>query len=150
MKNTDYPPRLAVVAAIIDGEATSRGPLASAARLGSEIHDRAQSAMATAATPAERALAQALRDSGQRESTSTDHAIAELLLLADDDPEAGKLATGLSQAFLPSDESKADLAREERRSAFTDLYRSVALHRLNSQVRNKAAATLYRLRPRGR
>jgi hypothetical protein len=145
MTNTDCPPRLAVVAAIIDGGATSLGPVASAARLGAEMHGKAQSAMATAATPAERALAQALRDGGQRDGTPTDHAIAELLLLAADDPEAGRLATGLSQAFLVPDDSRAALAREERRSAFADLYRRLALHQLDSQVRNKAAATLCRL-----
>ncbi|HYK30671.1 MAG TPA: hypothetical protein VEV63_01880 [Streptosporangiaceae bacterium] len=145
MTNTDCPPRLAVVAAIIDGGATSLGPVASAARLGAEIHDKEQSAMAARSTPAERALAQALRDGGQRDGTSTDHAIAELLLLAADDPEAGRLATGLRQAFLRPDNSKAVLAREERRSAFTDLYRRLALHQLDSQVRNKAAATLCRL-----
>jgi hypothetical protein len=146
MKNTDYPPRLAVVAAIIDGE-VGQGPLVSAARLGTEILDKAQSATAAAATPAELALAQALcgnglSGNGKRDEHSADHAIAELLLLADEDPEAGMLATGLSQVFLLADNSKAALANEERRSAFADLYRRLALHQLNSQVRNKAAATL--------
>lgn len=145
MKNSDCPPRLAVVAAIMDGGEVGQGPLVSAARLGSEILDKAQSATAAAATPAERALAQALRGNGKRDEHSTDHAIAELLLLADDDPEAARLATGLSQAFLLPDDSKAALAHEERRSAFADLYRRLALHQLNSQVRNKAAATLCRL-----
>jgi hypothetical protein len=148
MNHTECPPRLAVVAAIIDGGAASRGPLASAARLGSEIHGKAQSATAVTATPEERALARALRDNGQRDGPSTDHAIAELLLLADDDPEAGTLATGLSQAFLLPDDSQAALAVEERRSVFADLYRRLALHGLNSQVRNKAAAILCRLRRR--
>lgn len=149
MKNIDYPPRLAVVAAIIDEE-VGQGPLVSAARLGTEILDKAQSATAAAATPAELALAQALCGNGpcangNRDDRSTDHAIAELLLLADEDPEAGTLATGLSQAFLLADDSKAALASEERRSAFADLYRRLALHQLNSQVRNKAAETLCRL-----
>lgn len=148
MKNIDYP-RLAVVAAIIDGE-VGQGPLVSAARLGTEILDKAQSATAAAATPAELALAQALCGNGlcgngRRDERSTDHAIAELLLLADEDPAAGTLATGLSQAFLLADDSKAALASEERRSAFADLYRRLALHQLNSQVRNKAAETLCRL-----
>lgn len=141
MKNTDYPPRLAVVAAIIDGE-VGQGPLVSAARLGTEILAKAQSATAAAATPAELALAQALCGNGKRDEPSSDHAIAELLLIADEDPEAGVLATGLSQVFLLADNSKAALANEERRSAFADLYRRLALHQLNSQVRNKAAATL--------
>lgn len=146
MKDTDYPPRLAVVAAIIDGE-VGQGPLVSAARLGTEILEKAQSATATAATPAELALAQALCGNGlcgngTGDERSTDHAIAELLLLADEDPEADTLATGLSQAFLLPDDSMAALANDERRSAFADLYRRLALHQLNSQVRNKAAATL--------
>jgi hypothetical protein len=142
------PPRLAVVAAIIEGGEVSHGPLASAARLGDEIHSKARSATAATATAAEQALAQALQDSGQCDEPSTDHAIAELLLLADDGPEAGMLAIGLSQTFLLPDDSKALLAREERRSAFADLYRRLALHQLNSQVRNKAAAILCRLRRR--
>lgn len=144
MKNIDYPPRLAVVAAIIDEE-VGQGPLVSAARLGTEILDKAQSATAAAATPAELALAQALCGNGKRDEPSSDHAIAELLLIADEDPEAGVLATGLSQVFLLADNSKAALANEERRSAFADLYRRLALHQLNSQVRNKAAETLCRL-----
>lgn len=148
MKNPDCPPRLAVVAAIIDDGEVGQGPLVSAARLGSEIFDKAQSATAAAATPAERALAQALRGNGKRDEHSTDHVIAELLLLADEDPEAGMLATGLSQAFLLPGDSKAALAREERRSAFADLYRRLVLHQLNSQVRNKAAAVLFSLRRR--
>lgn len=138
MNNTDCPPRLAVVAAIIDGSQAGRGPLVSGARLGSEIRDKARSATAATATPAEHALAQALRDDG-----STDHAIADLLLLADDGPVAGRLAIGLSEEFLLP---KSPLVREERRSAFADLYRRLVLHQLNSQVRNKAAATLCVLR----
>lgn len=141
MKSVDRPPRLAVVAAIIDGEGLGSGPLVTAARLGSEIHERAESAAATTATAVERALAQAMRG-GQRDEPSADRAIAELLLIVDDGPEASDLATGLSQAFLLPDDSEAALAREERRSAFADLYRRLALHQLNSQVRNKAAALL--------
>jgi hypothetical protein len=34
-----------------------------------------------------------------------DHAIAELLLLADDSPKAGELAAGLGQAILLPDDS---------------------------------------------
>lgn len=43
------------------------------------------------------------------------------------------LATRLSQAFLLPGDSKAALAREERRSAFADLYRRLVLHQLNSR-----------------
>lgn len=145
MKRTDGPPRLTVVAAIMNGESPGAGPLASAARLGCEIHERIQSASAATATPAERALAQALQDDYQRDELPADQAIAELLILADGDGKASKLAAELSQAFLPPDEFCSALASEERRSAFADLYRKLALHELNSQVRNKAAAILFRL-----
>jgi hypothetical protein len=127
---------------MIDAERACDGPVASAARLGSDIHDRAESAATATATPAERALAQALRGDGQADEPPADHIIAELLLLADDGPAASKLATGLSQAFLLPDDSKAALAHPERRVAFADLYRGLALHQLNNQVRNKAAAIL--------
>lgn len=145
MERTDGPPRLTVVAAIMNGESRGNGPLASAARLGCEIHDRIQSATAATATPAERALAQALQDDDQRGDWPAGQAIAELLILADGDGEASKLAAELSQAFLPPDEFTSALASEERRSAFADLYRELALHQLNSQVRNKAAAILFTL-----
>jgi hypothetical protein len=68
--------------------------------------------------------------------------MAELLILADEVPQADELATGLSQAFLLPDQSEPGTTRRERRSAFADLYRRVALHHLSSQVRNKAAAIL--------
>ncbi len=77
--------------------------------------------------------------------------MAQLLMLADQVPQAGELATGLNQAFLPPDDSQpvtdsqSATARHERRSAFAGLYRRFALHQLNSQVRNKAAAILARL-----
>lgn len=153
MKSLNCPPRLAVVAAIIDGDGLRPSPLATAARLGSEILQKAESAAAASATPTERALAQAMRGGGQREEPLVDHAIAELLLLVDDGPDASKLATGLSEAFLLPDAPRAALAREERRTAFAELYRRLALHQLNSQVRNKAAAILcglIRRRPGGR
>lgn len=144
---TDCPLRLAVVAAIIDND--SRGdddPLGSvAARLGSERRSSAESVPVDAATPAERALAQALRGDGQRGRPFADHTIAELLLLADDDPAADKLADGLGDALLPRAGSRPALARDERRFAFADIYRRLALHELDSQVRNKAAAILARL-----
>jgi len=142
MKSTNCPPRLDVVAAIIDGQSLGHGLVVSAARLGSEIREKAESAAAATPTPQERALAQAMRADGQRDERSADQVIAELLLLADDGPDASKLAAGLSQAFLRPDDSKAALACEERRSAFADLYRRLALHQLDSQVRNKAAAVL--------
>lgn len=148
MTSTDCPPRLAVVAAMIDGQGAGPGPLALAARLGSEIYDKAESAAIATATPAERALAQALRGEDRRdELPPADHAIAELLLLADDGPDASRLATGLIRAFLPPGDSGAALAGDDRRSAFAELYRRLALHQLNSQVRNKAAAIVCKLIP---
>jgi hypothetical protein len=145
MMTIDCPLRLAVVAAIIDGDNAGDGPLATAARLGSENHKKAEAAAIAAATPAERALAQALQDDNQRGQPSVDHTIAELLLIADDGPAADELAARLSQAFLPQADSRPALARDERCSAFADVYRRLALHQLNSQVRNKAAAVLSRL-----
>lgn len=145
MKSTYCPPRLPVVAAMIDGEGLGRGPVVTAARMGNEIQEKAQSAAAATATAAERALAQAICGDRQREEHLTDHAIAELLLLVDDGPEASKLATGLSQAFLLPDDSEAALPRDERSFAFAELYRRLVLHQLNSQVRNKAAALMFGL-----
>ena len=143
MKSTDYPTRLAVVAAMLDEDAG--GPLTSSARLGSEIQAKAEMAAAATPTKAERALAHALHDGDHCDTSLTDHAIAELLLLADDVPETSKLlATGLSRALLP-DDSRPALESDEWRSAFADQYRRLALHQLNSQVRNKAAAELCRL-----
>lgn len=143
MTTTDCPLRLAVVAAIIGRDDSGDDPLAlAAARLGSEIHMKAESAAVAAATPAERALAQALQGEGQRGQPSADHKIAELLLLAEG-PAADKLADGLSQALLP--QARLAPARDERRFAFADVYRRLALHQLDSQVRNKAAAVLGRL-----
>jgi hypothetical protein len=143
MNSTDYLPRLAVVAAIIDPAA--EGPLASSARLGSEIRAKVISAAEATPTAAERALAEALQLDHQRDSRPADPAIAELLLLADEGPEASQLATRLNQAFLLPDHSRPAPSRDERRSAFADLYRSLALHQLNNQVRNKAAAALWKL-----
>lgn len=143
MTSTDYPMRLAVVAAIIDESAD--GPLRSSARLGREIRAKAESAAEAVPTPSERALAEALHDANHRDASVTDHAIAELLLLADDVPDSDKLATGLSQALLPHEDSWPAAAGDDCRSVFADLYRRLALHELNSQVRNEAAAALGRL-----
>jgi hypothetical protein len=143
MTSTDHTPRLAVVAAMIDSAAD--GPLASSARLGNELQAKASSAADATPTASERALAEALQDHDQSDSPPADHAIAELLLLVDDGSEATKLATGLNHAFLVPDDSQPVPARGERRSAFADLYRKLALHQLNNQVRNKAAASLWKL-----
>ena len=145
MRSTYCPPRLPVVAAMIDGEGLGHGPVVTAARMGSEIQQKAQSAAATTATPTERALAQAIRGDRQSEEQVIDQAIAELLLLVDDGPEASKLAAGLSQAFLRPDDSKAALAHDELGLAFAELYRRLVLHQLNSQVRNKAAELMFGL-----
>jgi hypothetical protein len=144
MTKSDQPPRLAVVASIIDDGGGASGPLVSAARLGSEIHDKAESAALAEPTPQERALAEAL-DDDTREGQQADRAIAELLLLVDDVPTADDLAAGLSHTFLLPDDSRPALARELRLPAFSDLYRKLALPTLGNQVRNKAAATLRRL-----
>ncbi len=151
MTSTDLPPRLAVVAAIIDDQRAAAGDgspalgsLASAARLGGGLVSKAKAASAADPTATERALAEALQAEGHASGPS-DHAIAELLLLADDVPTAGDLAAGLSRAFLLPGDSRSSLASQERRSAFADLYRKLALHQLNSQVRNKAAAVLFKL-----
>ena len=143
MTTTNDPPRLAVVAAIIDSAAD--GPLTSSARLGSEIQTKVVSAAEAIPTAAERALAEALQDDDQRDSPPADPAIAELLLLADDGPDASKLAAGLNQACSLTDDPRPAPSRDERRSAFADVYRRLALHQLNNQVRNNAAATLRKL-----
>ena len=143
MTSTEHTPRLAVVATMIDSAAD--GPIVSAARLGNELQAKASSAADATPTDAERALARALQDDDQGDSPPADQAIAELLFLADDGPEASKLATGLNQAFLLPQDSHPAPAHDERRSAFADLYRRLALHQLNNQVRNKAAASLWRL-----
>ena len=143
MTSAEHTPRLAVVATMIDSAAD--GPVMSAARLGNELQAKASSAADATPTGAERALAQALQDDDQSDSQFADQAIAELLYLADDGPEASKLANGLNQAFLLPEDSHPAPARDERRSAFADLYRRLALHQLNNQVRNKAAASLWKL-----
>ncbi len=68
--------------------------------------------------------------------------LAELLLLADDLPESGKLAAALSETFLLPDGSAPVPDRRDRTSVFADLYRRLALAQLNNQVRNKVAAAL--------
>ncbi len=145
MTSTDYPPRLAVVASIIDECSPVDASLAAAGRIGSDLQGNAASATQAEPTPQERALAEALQEDDQNDGPPTDRAIAELLLLVDDVPAADDLATGLSQTFLLPEDSRPALAREERHSAFADLYRRLALHHLNSQVRNKAAAKLRKL-----
>jgi len=147
-------PRLAVVAAIIDDGASngaSDGSVVWGSRVGSKFREAAEDGMAASPTAEERALAQALRE-GQTGGAyrAGDPVMAELLLLANDSPEAGKLAVGLSQAFLPPGDSRAVMATKDRRPAFAALYRRLALHQLDSQVRNKAAAVLRKLNARAR
>lgn len=155
MTSTDYPPRLAVLAAIMGGEHadadgdTAESLLAREARLGGDIFSKAQPAMAAEPTPMERALAEALHDDNRNGWAPADNAIAELLLLADDVPAASDLANGLMQAYLLPNESRSGAAKEERCPAFADLYRKLALHQLNNQVRNKASAILSALIRRG-
>jgi hypothetical protein len=147
MINEGDPPRLSVVAAIIDPGASGKSALQPAARLGSRYRRASDAGAAASATPTEQELAQALQGGqGQGDSADGDAAIAELLILADEVPQADELATGLSQVFLLPDHSEPDTTRRERRSAFADLYHRVALHQLSSQVRNKAAAIVALLR----
>ncbi len=108
MADNDDPPRLSVVAAIVDAKTTARGALRPEARLGTRFGSAAESETAASATPSERELAKALQG-GQRP------------------------------------DSQSAIVRHERTSAFAGLYRKFALHQLNSQVRNKAAAILVRL-----
>ncbi len=152
MPNNDVPPRLSVVAAIIEGETTAKGMLRPENRLGTRYGTGAESQAAASATLTEQKLAHALQGGqGPCADAQGELAMAELLMLADQVPQADKLATGLNQAFLLSDDSQPvtdsqpATARHERRSAFAGLYRRFALHQLNSQVRNKAAAILARL-----
>jgi len=143
MTNEGDPPRLFVLAAIIDPGTSGKGALQSAARLGTRYRRASDSRAAASATPAEKELAQVLRGGqGQGASVDGDSAMAELLILADEVSQADELATGLSQAFLLPDHSEPATTRSERRSAFADLYHRFALHQLSSQVRNKAAAIL--------
>lgn len=152
MTNNDDLPRLSVVAAIMDVETSGKGSLRSEARLGTRYGKAAESQAAASATPAEQQLAQALQGGqGACADSEGEQAMAELLILADQVPQADELAAGLNQAFSLSDDSQPvtdsqpTTARRERRSAFAGLYRRFALHQLNSQVRNKAAAMLARL-----
>jgi hypothetical protein len=138
MTSEEGSPRLSVVAAIIDDP--DDRPLGPAARSGSRYREPS----AASATPKERELAQALQGDGQP-SGQDEPAMAELLMLAAQIPQAEELATGLSEAYLLPDDSRLTCAREERRSAFVELYRRLALHQLSSQVRNRAAAVLARL-----
>jgi hypothetical protein len=143
MTSKDEPPRLSVVAAIMDAETSGKGVLGPEARLGTRYSTAADSQAAASATPTEQELAQALQGGhGQCLDAEGELAMAELLMLADQVPQADELATGLNQAFLSSDDSQPATARRERRSAFAGLYRRFALHQLNNQVRNKAAAIL--------
>lgn len=144
MTNRDDPPRLSVVAAIMDAETSGKGTLRPEARLGTRYSTAAESQAAASATPAEQELARALQGGGQGQCDDAEGelAMAELLMLADQVPKADELATGLNQACLLSEDSQPATARRERRSAFAGLYRRFALHQLNSQVRNKAAAIL--------
>ncbi len=144
MTNEEEPPRLSVVAAIIDADTSGKGVLPPAARLGTQYRADAESRAAASATPTEQALAQVLQG-GQGAQAQSEPVMAELLMLANQVPQADELATGLSQAFLPPDDSQRATERHQRRSAFADLYRRFALHQLNNQVRNKAAAILARL-----
>ncbi len=143
IRSKDHTPSLAVVAAIIDPAADDS--LTYSARLGSDLQAEAISAAEATPTAVERALAKALQDNGDGDGPSADRAIAALLLLADDGPGASKLAAELIQAFLLSDDSGSAPARDERRSVFADLYRRLVLHQLNNQVRNNAAASLWKL-----
>jgi hypothetical protein len=142
MKSDSYPPRLAVVAAIVDGGRPGDGPVTSAARMSSTVRDCAVHPDADAATTQELALAEVLQWGENGGQAAGDAAMADLLYLADDCPGADKLAAGLSQKFLRPDDSAPGVPAEDRRSAFVDLYRKLALHQLENQVRNKAAAVL--------
>ena len=142
MSSSNDLPRLAVVAAIV-APGGGCGQIARAARLGDRLCGPVSRRTATAT---ERTLAQALKGGEERPDDQFIHpAIAELLLLADKEPDADRLASGLSQAFVLPDDSTPTIARKERESAFAALYRKLMLHQLNSQVRNKAAALLGQL-----
>jgi hypothetical protein len=143
MNSENYPLRLAVVAAIVRGEGGGDGPITSAARMGSKVGGLAAHLVADSATTDELALAEALQfGETSAEEAHGDSAMADLLYLADDCPGADKLATGLSQRFLLPDDSALGVPEEDRRSVFVELYRRLALHQLENQVRNKAAAAL--------
>ena len=152
MSNNNAPPRLSVVAAIMDAKATAKSALRPEARLGTRYGPATGSQAAASAMRTEQELAQALQGSqGSCADSEGEPAIAELLMLADQVPQADELATGLNQAFLlsedsqPVTDSQPTAAQHKRRLAFAGLYRKFALHQLNNQVRNRAAAILARL-----
>lgn len=145
MTSIDCAPRLAVVAAIINGGPTTRSSLAQAARLGGDLRASSGTAVTVDATPQERALAQALKQ--EPGEAISGHAIADLLLLADYEQAADDLAARLSQVYLEAEAGQPQTtgAARKHRPTFADLYRKLSLHLLSSQVRNKAAATLCQL-----
>src|SRR5215472_2028085 len=144
MPSEDRPPRLAVVAAMIEDDGGRC--VESVARLGTRFRTAAEAGAAAMATPAERALAWALQGGDDRGDELADQPVmAQLLLLAGDVGDTRELASGLNDAFVRGDGPGQAAPREDRASAFADLYRSLTLHQLNSQIRNKAAEILGRL-----
>ena len=143
MPTEDRPPRLAVVAAMIEDDGGRC--VESVARLGTRFRTAAEAGAAARATPAERALARALQGGNDRGEPADQPVMAQLLLLAGDAGDTRELAIGLNDAFVLTRGPGQEVPREDRASAFADLYRSLTLHQLSSQIRNKAAAILGRL-----
>ena len=119
--------RLGVVAALVGDDA---GPA------------QLETGLAGPAASDERPLAEALRGSSGEPADQAARAIADLLRLADGTAAAGTLAVGLRQVFLLPDDSRHAQARDERTTAFADVYRRLALPELAGAARDRAHSLL--------
>jgi hypothetical protein len=151
MIHDDGPPgalRLIVIAALVGYDAPGSRAADCWVHADGTPYSAADAELIETATASEWQLARALRG-GHDETCDPDAtALSELLRLADGTPLADVLAVGLRQVFLLPDDSWHAPAREERTSAFADLYRRLALPAIEGDLR-EAEAILCRLEAGG-
>lgn len=141
----DYegPLRLCAVAALMDLDLAASREADAWIGLDGEPCSENEAELIVGATAEERRLAEALRGSPGMELPEPDaEAIAALLRLADDSPQATILAAGLLQKFLIPDDSWQAPARDEHAAAFTELYRKLALPGMAADATERAVVQL--------
>jgi hypothetical protein len=136
-------PRLSAVAALVDLDLEASRTADAWIGLEGEPCSENEAELIVTATGAERQLAEALRGPPVTEMAQADAAaIAGLLRLAADSPAAPAFATGLLQKFLIPDDSRHAPARDERATAFAELYRMLALPGMAAGAAVRAVALL--------
>jgi hypothetical protein len=135
--------RLSAVAALVDVDLEASRAADAWIGLDGEPCSEDEAELIVTAAGAERGLAEALRGPPVAEAAEPEAtAIAGLLRLAADSPQAPALAAGLLQKFLIPDDSRHAPARDEPAATFAELYRMLALPGMPAGAAGRAAALL--------